>query len=257
MPTEEHKVLHMSAGWNFAAAVFKGIGLMVWNPLVPRADVLRFRTQDFQDGHVMLRQYKARQITRTEEDGDPEIIGLMVGDHFLVYLTREGHVYRATISDDAFAASTPITSFRLEQFVTTPKLSYISGSFNHFGLFNTAGDVLFGDEKAQHDTPPRIDPTFQRCGVISLAWGDWHALALFEDGSMFAWGRELRANGCLGMGYRDMEHAREMQLQVDELSVGSRVPRAVTWFSRDRFAFCVAAAGWHSAALVANFTAKK
>jgi alpha-tubulin suppressor-like RCC1 family protein len=253
LPTQDHSVQHMAAGWQFAAAVFKDIGLMVWKPDISEADRSCVRDNSFSAGHIMRRNCNARRITRLEDVDDPEIIGLMVGDGFLVYLTKGGFVYRVNISEESFTSSSPVESFQLEHFVTHPKLSYISGSFNHFGLFNTAGDVLVGNAQTMHDTNPAINPALQRCGIIGLSWGDWHALALCENGQVLSWGRELRQNGCLGMGYVDSEDATAMGLRVDGGEVSSPEPRKITQFDEDKFAFCVAAAGWHSAALVADF----
>ena len=251
LPSKKYFVKHMAVGWHFAAAVIKDIGLIVWKTDVPQHEPY--------PPTIKQRNLKARRIERPEEiDNDPtstEIIGLMVGDGYLVYLTKAGTVHRANISDETISATTPLCSFPLEKYKTTPQLSYLSGSFYHFGLFNTAGQVLTGNVSTQRTTPPLIPPGLQHRGVIGLSWGDWHALALCEDGSILSWGKELRANGCLGMGYQDLEEARTMGLIVERMEVGSVEPRRLKGFggTDEKFAFCVAAAGWHSAALVADF----
>jgi hypothetical protein len=60
----------------------------------------------------------------------------------------------------------------------------------------------------------------------------------------------------LGLGYQDHADARRMGLAIplDNVVICSE-PRRVPGFGGrdDKFAFCVAAAGWHSAALVADF----
>lgn len=251
LPSKKYYVQHMAVGWHFAAAVIKDIGLVVWNTDVPQDEPY--------PPTLKQRNVKASRIEcRKHIDDDPvdiEIIGLMVGDGYLIYLTKEGTVHRANLNDSIFSATTPVSSFPLEQFKTTPQLSYLSGSFRHFSLFNTTGEVLVGNVSTQQTTPPLIPPGLQNRGVISLSWGDWHALALCEDGSILSWGKELRANGCLGMGYQDLEEARSMGLIVERMEVGSVEPRRVKGFGgkEDKFAFCVAAGGWHSAALVADF----
>jgi SCF-associated factor 1 len=250
-PSKQHSVLQMASGWEFSAVVIKGIGLMVWKSQVPaeqRIDVLENQT----------RNCKARLITRPELlDTDPanfDIVGLMVGDRYLVYLTKAGTVHRVKISDNSLSAPNPPTSFILTQFTAAPQLSYLSGSFYNFGLFNTAGDVLLGGIDTKPNSPPIIVDGLQHRGVISLAWGDWHTLALCEDGSILSWGEELRANGCLGMGYEDLEMAMGMGLNVVLNKVSCPEPRKIKGFGGDeeKFAFCVAAGGWQSAALVAD-----
>jgi len=264
LPTKEHSVLHMAGGWVFSAAVIKGIGIMVWKSDVTPEERNKFVERQTTQPH--MRERNARLVSRPEETQldsvmvhDPsvlDIIGLMVGDGYLVYLTERGTVHRANFDDSMFEpeAQGP-TSFLFKKFVATPKLSYLSGSFLHFGLFNTAGDVFIGNATTQEDTDPYIYEGLQRRGVIAIACGDWHALALCEDGSILSWGKELQRNGCLGMGYKFDADATEMGLIVAGQHISCPEPRKVPGFGgqEDRFAFCVAAAGWHSAALVADF----
>ena len=257
LPSKKHKIKHVAVGWHFAAAVFKGIGLMVWKTDVPYPQ----RGFNLQQPTSKTRDYKARKITRPEVDDEhhsfeTEIIGLMVGDGYLVYLTQSGTVHRVNLSDEAFNDESPILSFQLTNFITTPQLSYLSGSFYNFGLFNTAGQVLIGNHQTQASSPPFIPPALQNRDVIGLSWGDWHALALCEDGTILSWGKEFRSNGCLGMGYKDLLEARGMGLMVEGSLVWNKDPRRIEGFcggKEDKFAFCVSAAGWHSAALVADF----
>lgn len=249
----------MSVGWHFAATVIKGIGLLVWKSDLsfPLRDTML--NEQHPQNHQPTRYCAAKKVIRAEEsDGISSdlhaIIGLMVGEGFLIYLTEAGTVNRVNLDEEGFD-STRLTSYQLQQFAATPKLSYLSGSFYSFGLFNTAGDVLIGDFRTEQDSPPSIYPGLQRRGVIGLSWGDWHALALCEDGSILSWGKELRGNGCLGMGYSDFDDARERGLRVERGEVYTLQPMRIQGFGgdEDKFAFCVAAAGWHSAALVADF----
>jgi SCF-associated factor 1 len=255
----------MSAGWRFGAAVIKGMGLLVWNSEVMEEDrrLIRDSDTDSKTYGLLERNFKARRVIRTEEGnvesenlGDLEIIGLMVGDGFLIYLTQGGTVHRINIVDESFDNTNQPISFLLEKFTTVPKLSYLSGSFFHFGLFNTTGTVLVGSIESLQETAPQIPQGLQNRGVIALSWGDWHGLALCEDGSILSWGRELSRNGCLGLGYKDLDHAREMGLLVVNNEISCVEPRRIGEYGgedADYFAFAVAAGGWHSAALVANF----
>jgi alpha-tubulin suppressor-like RCC1 family protein len=261
LPSKKHSVVHMAAGWSYAAIVLKGVGLVVWKTDIPADVHVPIASQgNVSLGSTQERNCKARIITRTETiDNDStdslDIRGLMVGDSYIVYLTKAGTVHRVNINNEIFNATDSPSSFLLEKFTTTPQLSYLSGSFLHFGLFNTAGDVLIGNRDTRASSPPIMPAGLQHRGVIGLSWGDWHALALCEDGSVFSWGKELLSNGCLGMGYRDMEEARNMGLTTVRNEVSSVEPRRIPGFGgmEDKFAFCVAAAGWHSAALVADF----
>jgi SCF-associated factor 1 len=265
LPNGEHPVLHMSAGWRFAAAVIKGIGLMVWNSEVAGEDrrLIRRSNALLQRNRLLNRNFKARQVMRTEEvgvepeqAGDLEIIGLMVGDGFLIYLTHGGTVHRVNIVYESIDSPDQPISFLLEEFAATPKLSYLSGSFFHFGLFNATGTVLVGSIDSMHTSNPQKPTGLQNRGVVALSWGDWHGLALCEDGSILTWGRELSGNGCLGLGYRDLDDAREMGLTISGTVINCLEPMRIAGYGgeeADYFAFGVAAGGWHSAALVANF----
>ena len=265
LPSKDHPVEHLAVGWHYAAAVFKGIGLMVWEIRVPPAAITAIDLPTNQQPTIKIRDCKARKIVRPEVDDEnpfaqTEIVGLMVGDGFLVYLTKAGTVHRYDISDQLWENDTIPSSFQLTHFITTPQLSYLSGSFHHFGLFNTAGDVLIGNHQTQASSLPYISPGLQHRGIIGLSWGDWHALALCEDGTILSWGKELRLNGCLGMGYKDIDDARTMGLTVERLEVMSAEPRKIEKFcggKEHKFAFCVSAAGWHSTALVADFKVQK
>src|SRR5579862_456095 len=265
LPNEEHPVLHMSAGWRFAAAVVKGIGLMIWNSEVADEDrrLIRNSNSNIQRNGLLERNLRARRVTRAEEvgvkpeqAGDLEIIGLMVGDGFLIYLTHGGTVHRVNIADDSFDGPEQPISFLLEKFTANPKLSHLSGSFFHFGFFNATGTVLVGSIDSMEHSAPEIPHGLQNRGVIALSWGDWHGLALCEDGSILTWGRELSRNGCLGLGYKDLDDAREMGLIVSNNEINCLEPMRIPGYGgedADYFAFGVAAGGWHSAALVANF----
>jgi hypothetical protein len=253
-PSKKHPIIHFAAGWHYAAVVIKGIGLVAWKSDVPQPEA--------GEVHIKERSCRAQLIIRTEElnesesnSAELEIIGLMVGDGYLVYLTEAGSVHLVTLNDETFENPPAPSSFLLKNFHTTPKLSYLSGSFLNFGLFNTAGQVLIGSNTSNPDKQPTIMSGLQTRGVIGLSWGDWHGLALCEDGSILSWGRELRRNGCLGLGYNDDAEAQGMGLLVGRNEVASTVPRQIPGFGgeQDRFAFCVAAAGWHSAALIADF----
>lgn len=253
-PSKDHRIIHFSVGWHFAAAVIEGVGLVFWKTEVP--------PEQARDLTLKERSCLARRIIRTEEIGETvsstefEIIGLMAGDGYLIYLIDTGEVYRVTLTHETFESSSTPSSVLLKHFVANPKLSYLNGSFLHFGLFNTTGTVLVGNVGSTADKHPITIPSLQNRGVIGLSWGDWHGLALCEDGSILSWGKELRSNGCLGLGYQDHADARRMGLEIplDNLVICSE-PRRVPGFGgrEDKFAFCVAAAGWHSAALVADF----
>jgi SCF-associated factor 1 len=257
-PSTNYSVIHVAAGWRHAGAVIKHVGLVVWCTDLPPAERDQVQLHPQQP-----RIWKARKIHRPELSGhqpsDFEIIGLMVGDGFLVYLTKKGSVHRVSFNDESFDRPEPPSSFVLNRFTTAPQLCYLSGSFSHFGLFNKTGEVLCGNADTGEDSEPIITTGLQHSGIISITWGDWHALALCENGSILSWGKELRLNGCLGLGYDSPEDAVQMGLVVTREGVSCSEPRTIKGFGENepKFAFCAAAGGWHSAALVADFKVQK
>lgn len=175
------------------------------------------------------------------------VVGFMAGARFLVCLTEEGLVYRVDVSD-LFGPS-ELSPILLNKFVGTQKFTSISGSLWKFGVFNSVGEVFIGDEKTNGNDSPIVLPGLQGQGIVSLSWGDFHHLALCKDGSVFAWGRELSANGCLGLGYADLAAAKDMNLVVENDTIIVHEPRKVA-FGENKFVVGIAAGGWHSGALV-------
>lgn len=158
----------------------------------------------------------------------------------------------------------------------------ISASFKSFFAYSTGPEsvVLMGyiDTDAPvpppsvHDPPlrPTIIPVLQYRSVISVVVGDFHYGALTSTGELLTWGSFSK--GALGLGdplalepgepgaFETAEHKRTMQtaqwMRLTPPEV--RVPTAVSFdytkkgrrTGRKRFAFGVAAAGWHMGALV-------
>jgi SCF-associated factor 1 len=120
--------------------------------------------------------------------------------------------------------------------------------------------VLIGTNDTTPNSEPEIKAELQNRSVISVAVGDWHNAALTSDGKVLTWG-EFSA-GALGLGdpgklepgtpggYAPSADGRrrrtpptvDMPTQV-RFDHGVKEPR-------DRFAFAITAAGWHTGALV-------
>jgi SCF-associated factor 1 len=122
--------------------------------------------------------------------------------------------------------------------------------------------VLMGQNDASFTTNPRVIPSLQNRGVISVVLGDYHFGALLENGKLLTWG----APGSTGLGdpfkiepgqpggFRTLQD-REMNGFVSLPDV--HVPTEVRFDHglkkpRERFAFVAAAAGWHMGAIVVD-----
>jgi SCF-associated factor 1 len=114
------------------------------------------------------------------------------------------------------------------------------------------GDV--GDDNV--DLKPKIILGLQNKSVISVVPGDYHYIALTSSGKVLTWGECDK--GALGLGDpRTLipgtpgAYAVEGDLQLPEVKVPTEVRfDHGTKIPKDRFCFSIAAAGWHSGALV-------
>jgi SCF-associated factor 1 len=122
--------------------------------------------------------------------------------------------------------------------------------------------VLMGQNDASPTTNPKVIPSLQNRGVISVVLGDYHFGALLENGKLLTWG----ASGSTGLGdpykiepgqpggFRTIQD-RERNTFVSIPDV--HVPTEVKFDHglkkpRERFAFAAAAAGWHMGAIVVD-----
>lgn len=125
--------------------------------------------------------------------------------------------------------------------------------------------VLIGSTDTTPESDPQIIPSLQHKAVISVALGDYHNAALTESGKLLAWGQY--SSGALGLGdptklepgapggfatQATLDTARSRRRGVPP---SVEVPTEVRFDhgkqrSADRFCFAVAAAGWHTGALV-------
>ena len=103
--------------------------------------------------------------------------------------------------------------------------------------------VLIGKSDANNETGPKIISSLQNRGVISVVVGDYHNGALTDDGKLLTWGSY--SNGALGLGPRNSWERVDIP---SEVSFNHDSGRCGT-----KFCFAVAAAGWHTGALVFEF----
>ena len=121
-----------------------------------------------------------------------------------------------------------------------------------------------GPNDATSQTNPRVIPSLQNQGVISIVIGDYHFGALLENGKLLSWGTATATGlgdpyeiepGKPG-GFETTQH-RDRSLEVPQSLPNIEVPTEVTFShglkkTRDRFVFAAAAAGWHMGALVVD-----
>ena len=125
--------------------------------------------------------------------------------------------------------------------------------------------VLMGDTNTTPASSPRILPALQNRSIISVVLGDYHNVALTSSGEVMTWG--AYSAGALGLGdpitlvpgTPGGFETEEIRRTAEEEQWGE--PPAVEMPSKvrfdhglrkqkDRFCFAIAAAGWHTGALV-------
>jgi len=152
---------------------------------------------------------------------------------------------------------------------TDVQITHISAHFEHFVAYSTGADsvVLRGTTNTQAEDQAEIIPALQYKSVISVVLGDYHSAALTADGKLYTWG--AFSQGALGLGDpKDIEAGqaggyateRDRNAARSGLRPHARVPNVTVPTEvrfdhglkkrKDRFCFAVAAAGWHTAALV-------
>ena len=110
-----------------------------------------------------------------------------------------------------------------------------------------------GDTDTTEESEPRVIPALQDRNVISVVLGDYHSAALTADGKLYTWGSF--SAGALGLGEDETVFGRShsASFNIEEKLVN--VPTEVRFDHsikgrKDRFCLAVAAAGWHTGALV-------
>lgn len=125
---------------------------------------------------------------------------------------------------------------------------------------------MIGTNDISHDEPADILAELQYKSIISVVLGDYHFAALTSDGNLYTWGRF--SSGALGLGdptklpvgapggYRTQDQLDRVlrdrrRIEVPEVEVPSLVRFDHGEKTRkEKFCFAVAAAGWHTGALV-------
>ncbi|ODV71534.1 SCF ubiquitin ligase complex subunit SAF1 [Cyberlindnera jadinii NRRL Y-1542] len=224
-----HKVLRCHAGWNSTAAYLYGYGLVYWE-----------KRSALEEGKPYAVAHHTLVPNTGMINGEDKVIDFMVGDGYLVYLTQRGELFR---NDMIGMESYPLTKFSkvlVENCDTTePKFVRLSGNFNTFACFTNDDLVFLGSKDGDE---PELVQELKHKNCISVAVGDYHLLALCNDGSLYSWGLESAGCGCLGLGTDPQGSERE-----DRGSIRVRKPTLVETEGK---VIAIAAAGWHSSAIV-------
>ncbi|KAF2826036.1 hypothetical protein CC86DRAFT_446531 [Ophiobolus disseminans] len=250
------KVKQVVAGWSRSSAYIYGTGIVVWPP------VERDHDDQEADGMLVLENaevpmtgYQRTKAARGESD-EERTLGEEVGavlnyimlEHYVVFVTDIGRVFCGK-----FGEKNKVDNIlELRALRTEPETSLdVQGSFRRFTVFKNK-EVIISDQSYldacwddQVKNPGQADipglqkiPALQNSDVISVAFGDYHYLALHSNGKITSYGTEVSSCGALGLGSNEVGRARG--IVTDGFNTDGRLlPHAYThgrhvWFDRQK-----------------------
>lgn len=217
------------------------------------------------------------------EDKSTQLIQIAGLDGHLIGLTDKGHVLKFGCLDSkttfprgsweylpAFSDVEKVQTEYLQLGLVAPQtmqITHISANFLHFIAYSTGSSsvVLIGDTDTNRESSPKVVPALQDKSIISVVLGDYHNVALTSNGKVLTWG--AYSAGALGLGdpttlppgTPGAFETEERRLVASERGRGEppavETPTEVKFdhgrkTRKDMFCFSIAAAGWHTGALV-------
>ncbi|KAG7660344.1 uncharacterized protein J8A68_006141 [[Candida] subhashii] len=264
-------VVKIVAGWNLSCCLIVGIGLVVWYSREPLSQA-QFERHEFESDAKYI------VIPFTKDD----IVDFTVGADCIIYIKRsDGKLYQFKFNAHDFATrNTPINPDEItnciqpmsnfnnwksnieQQGAENVRFTKLNSCYTNFAVFTNHDHVLIGSRKhlvhyeeqrqngedEAEGRSPIIMDELQGKNIKTLEIGDYHYLALTNDGDILSWGRESSGCGCLGLGSEDdvvRDHPEEAVLDdyhslqaIKPLKV-KNPPYPGKWVS-------IAASGWHS-----------
>jgi SCF-associated factor 1 len=261
------KVKKVLAGWSHSSAYIYGYGIVIWNSVERDNDDddddedAEQATTDtmlvFEHVEVPKTRYQRVKDTHGESD-DKRVLGEEVGavlnyimlEHFVLFITDIGKVFCAKIRENNRVDDIlELRSLRNDNHNNSTL--DVQGSFRRFAVFR-GDEVITSDQdyleacwsakrnNLEQSGIPGLHkiPALQHNDVISVAFGDYHYLALHSNGKITSYGKELNACGALGLGGEDEGRARGIVYNRFTHD-GSLLPHASTrgrqvWFDRKK-----------------------
>jgi SCF-associated factor 1 len=247
-------VKQVVAGWSRSSAFLHGIGIVVWDP------VERDHGNEGTDTMLVMEHTEVpksgyQRIKGAHQSNEERALGEEVGvvlnyimlEHFVVFSTDNGKVFCGRFGEkNKIDDILELRQVRNEKGAALD----VQGSFRNFAVFRNDDEVITIDQNyleaswtTQHDNPEQTGiqgmkkiPALQRSGVISVAFGDYHYLALHSTGKITSYGTENAACGALGLGDEASSTGQARGIVYDRFSHnGQLVPHAYThgrqvWF---------------------------
>lgn len=232
------------------------MGIIVWDPVERRPNDEGTDTMLLMEHAEVPRTGYQRPQGAQRESDDEKALGAEVGavlnyiilEHFVVFVTDIGKVFCGKFGEKHIVDEiVELRALRNEN----GNPADIQGSFRRFAIFKD-GEVITSDQdylEACWDTrrtdPEQVDiqglkkiPALQHSDVISVAFGDYHYLALHSNGKITSYGAEMQSCGALGLGAHESGQLRGVTF--DRFSQNGRlVPHAYThgrqvWFDSNK-----------------------
>lgn len=230
-------VKQVIAGWSYSSAYIRGVGITIWSPVRPRLVVRRPQArrlhmrpvtdqepESSSDTMLVLENFElpktkyqrpkgaARESTldRTLGEEVGQVENYILLEHFVVYVTDIGKVFCSKFDEkDKSDNILELCMFRSQ----TGKTLDVQGSFRRFAVFRD-GEVIIAEQSyleacwtARSNNPEQTDiaglkriPALQHNNIVSIAFGDFHFLALHSTGKIKSYGLEIQRCGALGLG---------------------------------------------------------
>ena len=250
------KVKKVVAGWSRSSAYIHGIGIVVWDPVERDHDDGETDTMLVMENAEVPRTGYQRAKAGRGESAEARELGEEVGvvlnyiilEHYVVFVTDIGKVFCGK-----FGAKNSVDNIlELQALRTQPGTPLdVQGSFRSFAVFK-GKEVITSDQgyldaccADQRSNPEQANiaglhkiPALQNNDVISVAFGDYHYLALHSNGKITSYGMELQACGALGLG-GDYEGCARGITHNGMGHDGRLLPHAYThgrqvWFDREK-----------------------
>jgi SCF-associated factor 1 len=212
------KVKQVVAGWSRSSAYIQGLGIIVWDPVERDDDEESTDTMlVMENAEVPNTGYQRIKETRAESEEEKAlgedvgtVLNYIVLEHYVVFVTDVGKVFCGKFGEKNKVDN--ILELRALRNETETPLD-VQGSFRRFAVFKN-NEVITSDQSYldacwndQRNNPEQRDlpglhkiPALQNNDVISVAFGDYHYLALHSNGKITSYGTELQACGALGLG---------------------------------------------------------
>lgn len=212
----------MIAGWGSSSAFIHGVGIVVWECDFPWSEPDEVDTLLVTEHVVVPKTNYQRRKGHQKDSKEDRALGEEVGavlnyvmlENYVLFNTDIGKVFFGKLEEKSEVKF--ILELEEVRHQTEPGASKmdVQGSFRRFAVFRDGEvitahqsylDALWDAHCARGDPDPshklqRI-PALQNNDVISIAFGDFHFLALHSTGRITSYGTEMNACGALGLGF--------------------------------------------------------